>query len=85
MLGGSGAGKSTLSTRFSSSEHNKNIKCKKRKKKSVKSLFSVTVVNVEKTVFVSFEDQISKITFVDYAHGEIMVSLIKSIVDCSLN
>ena len=58
---------------------------KKDKKKSVKSLFSVTVVNVEKTVFVSFEDQISKITFVDYAHGEIMVSLIKSIVDCSLN
>ena len=39
----------------------------------------MTVVNVEKTVFVSFEDQISKITFIDYAYGEIMVSLINLI------
>ena len=36
-------------------------------------LYLVRVVNVEKEVWVCVDDQMSKITFIDYAHEEMMV------------
>ena len=39
----------------------------------IKNHFVVRVVNVEKEVWVCVDDQLSKITFIDYAHEEMMV------------
>ena len=75
MLGGSGVGKSTISTKFGSSAHSRNIKCRFSTELPTNYTFvKVTVVNVEKEINICLNETHSKLLFVDHAYGEISVN-----------
>ena len=79
MLGGPGVGKTTISTKFGSSAHSRNIKCRKPGGVCTElltnyTIVKVTVVNVEKEINICLNETHSKLLFVDHAYGEISVN-----------